>query len=45
MKTYEAPRLVACGDVTELTLGIIDGKTDPDRVTLAMPAGSVGFNL
>lgn len=45
MKRYEAPRLVAHGDVTELTQGPIEGKTDPDRVTLAMPAGSVGFNL
>ncbi|HEX6049168.1 MAG TPA: lasso RiPP family leader peptide-containing protein [Gemmatimonadaceae bacterium] len=45
MKRYETPRLVARGDVTEQTLGMIESNTDPDKVTLQTPLGSVGFGL
>jgi hypothetical protein len=45
MKTYEAPRLVARGDVTTLTLGMFQGSSDPDGITNLTPAGSIGFCL
>lgn len=45
MKTYRTPALVARGDVVRLTQGLIEGRTDPDEVTLKMPLGSVGFGL
>jgi hypothetical protein len=45
MKTYEAPRLVAKGDVTDLTQGMFDGSTDPNGITNLKPTGSVGFGL
>jgi hypothetical protein len=45
MKRYETPRLVARGDVTEQTQGMIESNTDPDKVTLKDAPGSVGFSL
>lgn len=45
MKRYETPRLVARGDVTEQTQGMIPSSTDPDKVTLQTPLGSIGFGL
>lgn len=45
MKTYEAPKLVARGDVTELTQGMFDGNSDPNGITNLTPTGSVGFGL
>jgi len=45
MKTYNTPKLVAKGDVVQLTQGVIRGTTDTDRQTLKVASGSVGFNL
>jgi hypothetical protein len=45
MKIYETPAFVARGDVVRLTQGLIEGRTDPDLQTKAMPTGSVGFGL
>ncbi len=45
MKIYQAPALVAKGDVVTSTQGVLDGRTDPNEIGLKMPAGSVGFGL
>jgi predicted chitinase len=44
-KTYNTPKLVAKGDVIELTKGIPGGKNDLDEVTRFAAVGSVGFGL
>ncbi|MGH7717311.1 MAG: hypothetical protein ACRETY_11260 [Steroidobacteraceae bacterium] len=43
MKTYEAPKIVACGDAVRDTKSTIGGSEEP--VGQAPMAGSVGFNL
>jgi hypothetical protein len=45
MKTYIAPALVAKGSVVALTQGQIVGTTDPDKITIMVSVGSVGFGV
>jgi hypothetical protein len=45
MKTYQAPVIVAKGDVVSLTQGPFVGRDDPNGTTIASAVGSVGHNL
>jgi hypothetical protein len=45
MKTYNAPTLVAVGNVVELTQGSLMGTEDGGGTHQVRAVGSVGFNL